>query len=128
MSDDLDPLEQHLVDRLRSLEPVERAPEPPSEASTAWRAQVESRAIDHAARWLQSRRRGFYTIGSAGHESNALVDAQNAAADRANALLDQYNGLVAQYNAVVAEINSIAAALNENYNAISPTEIPLPSE
>ncbi len=73
MSDDLDPLEQHLVDRLRSLERVEGAPEPPSEAAAAWRAQVESRAIDHAARWLQSRKLGFYTIGSAGHESNALV-------------------------------------------------------
>jgi 2-oxoisovalerate dehydrogenase E1 component len=73
MSDDLDPLEQHLVDRLRSLGPGEDAPEPPVDASAAWRAQVESRAIDHAARRLQSRRLGFYTIGSAGHESNALV-------------------------------------------------------
>jgi 2-oxoisovalerate dehydrogenase E1 component len=73
MNDDLDPLEQHLVGRLRSLEPMERAPEPPSVAAAAWQAQVESRAVDHAARWLQSRRLGFYTIGSAGHESNALV-------------------------------------------------------
>jgi 2-oxoisovalerate dehydrogenase E1 component len=73
MSEDLDPLEQHLVGRLRSLEPVERGPEPPSVAAAAWQAQVESRAVDHAARWLQSRRLGFYTIGSAGHESNALV-------------------------------------------------------
>jgi 2-oxoisovalerate dehydrogenase E1 component len=73
MSDDLDPLEQHLVDRVRSLERGEAGPRAPSEASAAWRAQVESRAIDHAARWLQSRRLGFYTIGSAGHESNALV-------------------------------------------------------
>ncbi len=38
-----------------------------------WRSQIESRAIDHAARWLQAKKLGFYTIGSAGHESNALV-------------------------------------------------------
>ncbi|HET8742421.1 MAG TPA: thiamine pyrophosphate-dependent enzyme, partial [Gaiella sp.] len=39
----------------------------------AWRAQAASRVIDHAARWLQEQRLGFYTIGSAGHESNAYV-------------------------------------------------------
>ncbi|WGX95795.1 thiamine pyrophosphate-dependent enzyme [Nocardioides sp. L-11A] len=36
-------------------------------------AQVQSRHLDLAARWLQSRGEGFYTIGSAGHESNAAV-------------------------------------------------------
>ena len=36
-------------------------------------AQVQSRHLDLAARWLQSAGRGFYTIGSAGHESNAAV-------------------------------------------------------
>ena len=73
MSDELDPLEQHLVDELRALAPPERAAEIPAEATPAWRAQIESRAIDHAARWLQMQKLGFYTIGSAGHESNALV-------------------------------------------------------
>src|SRR5512132_4306880 len=73
MSDDLDPHEQHLVPGLRSPEDVATPSDLPAEASAAWRAQIESRAIDHAARWLQSRRLGFYTIGSAGHESNALV-------------------------------------------------------
>ena len=73
MTGDLDPLEQHLVDALRSLARAERAAELPAEAARAWRAQVESRAIDHAARWLQAQKLGFYTIGSAGHESNALV-------------------------------------------------------
>ena len=74
MTDDLDPLEQHLVDALRAL-PAPRRPRSgvPAEAEAAWRAGIESRAIDHAARWLQSQRLGFYTIGSAGHESNALV-------------------------------------------------------
>ena len=72
MTDDLDPLEQHLVDGLRALASGE-GDAPPPEAALAWGAGVQSRAIDHAARWLQSQKRGFYTIGSAGHESNALV-------------------------------------------------------
>ncbi len=38
-------------------------------------AQVASRHLDHAARWLRSQGRGFYTIGSAGHEANAFVAA-----------------------------------------------------
>ena len=73
VTDDLDPLEQHLVDALRALDGPAAEVEAPPEAGPAWRAQVESRAIDHAARWLQAQKRGFYTIGSAGHESNALV-------------------------------------------------------
>jgi 2-oxoisovalerate dehydrogenase E1 component len=36
-------------------------------------AQLESRHLDYAARWLQQQGRGFYTIGSAGHEGNAAV-------------------------------------------------------
>lgn len=36
-------------------------------------AQIESRHLDFAARELQKRGEGFYTIGSAGHESNAAV-------------------------------------------------------
>lgn len=73
MTDDLDPLEQHLVAALRALVPGATSGEAPAQAERAWRAQVESRAIDHAARWLQAQKLGFYTIGSAGHESNALV-------------------------------------------------------
>ncbi|WP_029137453.1 transketolase C-terminal domain-containing protein [Nakamurella lactea] len=38
-----------------------------------FRAQVLSRHTDLAARWLQSRGEGFYTISSAGHESDAAV-------------------------------------------------------
>ena len=73
MTEELDPLEQHLVDGLRAIEPdVSGGPAPP-EAGAGWRAQIDSRAIDHAARWLQGQKLGFYTIGSAGHESNALV-------------------------------------------------------
>jgi 2-oxoisovalerate dehydrogenase E1 component len=73
VASDLDPLEQHLVDALRALPAVTDGPPAPQEAEIAWRAQAASRAIDHAARWLQEQRLGFYTIGSAGHESNAYV-------------------------------------------------------
>ncbi|HEX3219596.1 MAG TPA: thiamine pyrophosphate-dependent enzyme [Candidatus Limnocylindria bacterium] len=38
--------------------------------------QVTSRAIDVAARELKKTNRSFYTIGSAGHENNAVVGAQ----------------------------------------------------
>jgi len=36
-------------------------------------AQAQSRHLDFAARWMQQRGRGFYTISSAGHEGNAAV-------------------------------------------------------
>ena len=36
-------------------------------------AQLQSRQLDFAARWLQRQGQGFYTIGSSGHESNAAV-------------------------------------------------------
>ena len=45
-------------------------------ASWWWRlfeAQATSRHLDFVARELQQSGRGFYTIGSAGHESNAMV-------------------------------------------------------
>jgi 2-oxoisovalerate dehydrogenase E1 component len=38
-------------------------------------AQLGSRHLDLAARWLQSRGKGYYTIGSSGHEGNAAVAA-----------------------------------------------------
>ena len=36
-------------------------------------AQIASRLCDLAAQWMQSRGRGYYTIGSSGHEGNAAV-------------------------------------------------------
>lgn len=38
-------------------------------------AQLGSRHLDLAARWLRSHGKGFYTIGSSGHEGNAAVAA-----------------------------------------------------
>src|SRR6201991_7453 len=38
-------------------------------------AQIGSRHLDLAARWLRSLGKGYYTIGSSGHEGNAAVAA-----------------------------------------------------
>jgi 2-oxoisovalerate dehydrogenase E1 component len=45
------------------------------EARRLFDAQLTSRHLDLAARWLRSFNEGFYTIGSAGHEGNAAVAA-----------------------------------------------------
>src|SRR4029450_1912463 len=46
-------------------------------------AQLASRHLDLAARWLRSFGEGFYTIGSAGHEGNAAVAASLRSTDPA---------------------------------------------
>ena len=38
-------------------------------------AQLASRHLDLAARWLRARGAGYYTIGSSGHEGNAAIAA-----------------------------------------------------
>ena len=68
-----DPLEEYLLEALRALQPSAALRSAPPEAEEIWRAQVDSRQADYAARWLQQHGRSFYTIGSAGHESNAAV-------------------------------------------------------
>ncbi|MGH3136453.1 MAG: transketolase C-terminal domain-containing protein [Gaiellaceae bacterium] len=68
-----DPLEEHLLESLRALAPPSTPVPVPPEAEAVWQAQVDSRQADYAARWLGQHGRTFYTIGSAGHESNAAV-------------------------------------------------------
>ena len=79
---DLDDLERALLTSLSSLEAGTRGgPLAPGSSLTVtdldgvFDAQLASRHLDHTARWLRSTGRGFYTIGSAGHEANALVAA-----------------------------------------------------
>jgi 2-oxoisovalerate dehydrogenase E1 component len=64
--------------------------EPEDDLLTLFDAMAGSRHIDLEARRMRERGQGFYTIGSAGHESNALV----AGAVRANdpALLHYRSG------------------------------------
>ena len=86
--DDLDDLERALLDGVERLEPgatADRA-EHALDAELidmVFSAQLDSRHLDHAARWLRARGLGFYTIGSAGHESNAWVAAALAPTDPA---------------------------------------------
>jgi 2-oxoisovalerate dehydrogenase E1 component len=46
-----------------------------AEAERILEAQLTSRQLDLAARWMQEKGRGYYTIGSSGHEGNAAVAA-----------------------------------------------------
>jgi 2-oxoisovalerate dehydrogenase E1 component len=46
-----------------------------AQARELFEAQLASRHLDLAARWLRSFDEGYYTIGSAGHEGNAAVAA-----------------------------------------------------
>ncbi|NUP22634.1 MAG: MFS transporter [Streptomyces sp.] len=45
----------------------------PRTALDLFDAQLESRHTDAAARWMQQQGRGYYTIGSSGHEGNAAL-------------------------------------------------------
>jgi len=70
------PLEQQLVDGLLGLDGTAPAPLGDAAADDLVRlfdVQVASRHSDLAARWLRSKGKGYYTIGSSGHESNAAV-------------------------------------------------------
>jgi 2-oxoisovalerate dehydrogenase E1 component len=84
--DDLDELERVLLTGISQLTamPASSGPTAPLAPGSSLTgaalarlldAQFASRHLDHAARWLRSRGEGFYTIGSAGHEANALVAA-----------------------------------------------------
>jgi len=46
-----------------------------SDALALFDAQLGSRHLDLAARWLRAQGKGYYTIGSSGHEGNAAVAA-----------------------------------------------------
>jgi 2-oxoisovalerate dehydrogenase E1 component len=74
LPDDLHELECSLLAAMSELEPGSDHP-PPAPLEAIFEAQVQSRNLDHVARWLRADGVGFYTIGSAGHESNAAVAA-----------------------------------------------------
>jgi len=89
--DDLDDLERALLDGVERLdaaapdrsEPLDTELLDTELIESVFSAQLDSRHLDHAARWLRARGLGFYTIGSAGHESNAWVAAALAPTDPA---------------------------------------------
>jgi 2-oxoisovalerate dehydrogenase E1 component len=110
-----DAVEQHFADSILKL----RAPAPPSFSGGGFPgrirdgsaltgigclelfdAQLASRHLDLAARWLRERGAGFYTIGSSGHEGNAGVAAALRGDDPA--LLHYRSGAFYQVRAATA--------------------------
>jgi 2-oxoisovalerate dehydrogenase E1 component len=74
----MDPLDRHFRDSLAELSESSSAIALLDSDKSAWwwslfESQATSRHLDFVARELQQAGQGFYTIGSAGHESNALV-------------------------------------------------------
>ena len=73
----MESIDEHVVRALRERSESGRvAPSTTADPSMLQRlfdAQVQSRHLDFAARWLQKQGKGYYTIGSAGHESNAAL-------------------------------------------------------
>jgi 2-oxoisovalerate dehydrogenase E1 component len=67
--DDLDARVRQALARL----PFSADPHEPEDLLSLFDAMAASRHIDIEARRMRQRGQGFYTIGSAGHESNALV-------------------------------------------------------
>lgn len=74
-------IDTHFLDEIRRLSerpqsldsaPVDAA-QGPERLLRLFDAQLGSRHLDLAARWLQTHGRGFYTIGSSGHEGNVAV-------------------------------------------------------
>ncbi|GAA1804033.1 thiamine pyrophosphate-dependent enzyme [Actinomadura chokoriensis] len=74
-----EPADVHFLERAASLtrqgSPVLAGPLTGERALQLFDAQLGSRHLDLAARRLRAQGRGFYTIGSAGHEGNAAVAA-----------------------------------------------------
>jgi 2-oxoisovalerate dehydrogenase E1 component len=69
-------IDEHFVRQVRARSRSAIRPEPHTDEATLrllFDAQAQSRHLDFAARWLQTQGKGYYTIGSAGHESNAAL-------------------------------------------------------
>ncbi len=71
--DDLHDLERSLLDGFSALNADETVVRDSAVLPGIFVAQIQSRVIDHTARWLRTKGLGYYTIGSSGHESNAAV-------------------------------------------------------
>ena len=72
----METIDEHFLRAVRARSDAGRVATSTDQSSVLQRlfdAQVQSRQLDLAARWLQKQGKGYYTIGSAGHESNAAV-------------------------------------------------------
>ncbi|SKB09195.1 thiamine pyrophosphate-dependent enzyme [Aeromicrobium choanae] len=81
-------------------------------------AQVQSRHLDFAARWLQTQGQGHYTIGSAGHESNAALGLLSEVTDPA-LLHYRSGGLYAARSAKAGRDDGVRAILQSLTSARS---------
>lgn len=76
-----EPIDTYFTEHVASWTDADQKPADPATVGLApardyldyFDAQIQSRHLDFAARWLRGQDQGFYTIGSAGHESNAAV-------------------------------------------------------
>ncbi|WLS48340.1 thiamine pyrophosphate-dependent enzyme [Micromonospora profundi] len=82
-------------------------------------AQVTSRQLDLAGRWLRSFGEGFYTIGSAGHEGNAAVAAALRPTDPA--LLHYRSGAFYCVRAAQAAADAPPTSTVEPGSTVEPT-------
>jgi 2-oxoisovalerate dehydrogenase E1 component len=81
-----EPIDEHFITTVSAMSasPRQRTGDQPVRDDSSLTAQVclalfdvvlTSRHLDLAARWLRSQGKGYYTIGSSGHEGNAAVAA-----------------------------------------------------
>jgi 2-oxoisovalerate dehydrogenase E1 component len=66
-------IDEHFVEQVRALRPGAVGESDPARVLALFDAQLQSRHLDLAARWLQAQGEGFYTIGSSGHEADAAL-------------------------------------------------------
>jgi 2-oxoisovalerate dehydrogenase E1 component len=91
------------------------------EALSLFDVQLASRHLDLAARWLRSQGKGFYTIGSSGHEGNAAVAAALRPTDPA--LLHYRSG--GFYLARAAQVRGSDAVRDVLLGLVAATEEPI---
>ncbi|MCW2749769.1 MAG: transporter [Aeromicrobium sp.] len=118
-------IDDHLVRRLKEWSPV--AAGSGVEAAESGRllayfdAQLQSRHLDLAIRWLLPQGEAFYTIGSSGHESNAAVALALRPTDPA--LLHYRSG--GFYAARAAQVAGTSAIDDVLHSAMSSTADPI---
>ncbi|RJN33243.1 MFS transporter [Nesterenkonia natronophila] len=82
-------------------------------------AQAQSRHLDFAARWLQAKGQGYYTIGSAGHESNAVLGLVSRVTDpallhyRSGGFYAARAGLAGSEHGIADVLASLTSATND---------------
>ncbi|MGF0309162.1 thiamine pyrophosphate-dependent enzyme [Rhodococcus sp. IEGM1428] len=76
-------IDEYFLKQVRSARPGGSVVADPDRLLRYFDAQLASRHLDFAARWLQSEGFGYYTIGSSGHEANAVVGAATEVTDPA---------------------------------------------